>query len=82
MGYSTPSFIKLAVLQIQFGKDNNKKQPNLIFYDYYQCKVAEGRLKKQILIYVKLRLDKIIYGMRKNKTHYIAAAALTQRKSN
>lgn len=75
-------FHNLAVQQIQVAKGDNKKQRNPIFYEYYQRKLAEGKTKKQALICVMRRLVNIIFGMMKNKTPYIAAAALTERKAS
>jgi D-ribose pyranose/furanose isomerase RbsD len=39
-------FHNLAVQQIQVAKGINKKQRNLLFYEFYQRKLAEARRKK------------------------------------
>lgn len=52
-------------------KGKNKMALNPFFYEYYHCKLAEGKTKKQALKSVQRRLINIIYGMMKYKEDYV-----------
>jgi hypothetical protein len=43
------------------------RQRNPLFYEFYQRKLSEGKMKEQVLICIMKRLVNIIYSMMKNK---------------
>ncbi|MDQ0271349.1 IS110 family transposase [Cytobacillus purgationiresistens] len=63
-------FYNLSVQQVQVCK-GSKIPRNPVFYDYYNCKLSEGKSKSQALLCIMRRLVRIIYGMMRNKTAYI-----------
>ncbi|GBG07984.1 putative IS110 family transposase [Paenibacillus agaridevorans] len=65
----------------RFSKSIVTVQRNPLFYEFYGRKLAEGKTKKQALIYVMRRVVNIIYSMMKNKTEYREASPLTELKA-
>lgn len=56
----------LAIQMIQVSTKGKARNP--IFRDYYDGKLAEGKIAKLVLVSIAKRLVNIIYGMLKNKT--------------
>ena len=63
-------FHRIALTSVMpIGK--NKALLNPIFYDYYNKKISEGKLKNQALKCVSRRLVNIIFQVMKHKRPYI-----------
>jgi len=64
---ATMYFLSIQMIQL-----SSKGTPrNLVFREYYEKRLSEGKNAKQALICISRRLINIIYGMLKNGTDYV-----------
>jgi len=62
-------FYFMAVTMVSL-RPGTKKPFQLVFREYFERKISQGKTPSQSLVCIMRRLVNIVYGMMKNKTAY------------